>query len=113
MNRIIAPDTPDTIDPTVAEALNGVPDFFDLPAEYRQAVEAATVKAERMFWLRSNVIEKTPLVEAILRRAFYAEQRCAESEFRLAEISLITSGLREEIERLQDEITTISGHVDG
>jgi len=113
MNQIIAPDTPDQLDPLVAEALSGVPDFFDLPAEYREAVEAATVTAERMFWLRATLIEKTTLTMAMLRRAFYAEQRCAESEFRLAEISLVASGLREEVERLQDEITIISGHVGG
>jgi len=113
MNTIITPETPDQLDPIVAEALAGVPDFFDLPEEYRKVVEAATVTAERMFWLRSTLIEKTPTTMAMLRRAFYAEQRCAESEFRLAEISLVASGLKEEVERLTDEISIVSGHVNG
>ena len=100
-------------DPVLAEALNGVPDFMDLPDEYRHEVEKRTMAAERMFWLRSALIEKTVVTEAMLRRAFYAEQRCYESEFRLAEVSLVASGLKEEVERLQDQIGIVAGHVDG
>ena len=111
MSVIVTPDTPDTPDPVLVEALNGAPNFLDLPDEYRVEVEKATMVAERMFWLRSNLIEKTPMTEALLRRAFYAEQRCYESEFRLAEVSLVASGMKEEIERLQDEIKVVAGYV--
>ena len=98
------------VDPVLAEALNGAPDFMELPDEYREAIEAATMTAERMFWLRSSLIEKDTVTEALLRRAIYAEQRCYESEFRLAEVSLIASGMKEKIESLEDEITVIAGH---
>ena len=97
-------------DPVLVEALNGVPDFMDLPDEYRETIETATMAAERMFWLRSNLITKDAVTEALLRRAIYAEQRCYESEFRLAEVSLIASGMKEKIESLQDEISIVAGH---
>lgn len=102
--------TSDEVDQVIVEALNGVPNFMDLPDEYRAEVEKATMVAERMFWLRSSLIEKTALTEALLRRAFYAEQRCYESEFRLAEVSLVASGLKDEIERLQDVVKSTAGY---
>lgn len=110
MSVIAKPDAPDSLDPIMVEALNGVPDFLDLPDELTAEVEKATMVAERMFWLRSRMIEKTPVTEAILRRAFYAEARAYETEMRLAELSLIASGMKDEIERLQDVVKSVSGH---
>lgn len=110
MTDIAAPDSPDIVDPVIVEALNGVPNFLDIPDELRIEIEKATVVAERMFWLRSSLIEKTPVTEAILRRAFYAEARAYEMEMRLAETSLIASGMKEEIERLNDVIKTTAGY---
>lgn len=107
---IVTPDTPDAADPVLIEALNGVPNFLDIPDELRKEIEKTTMVAERMFWLRSKLIKKNTLTEAILRRAFYAESRAYEMEMRLAEMSLIASGMKEEIERLTDEITVIAGH---
>lgn len=92
------------------EALNGVPDFMDLPDEYREAIEQNTLTAERMFWLRANHLVKDVVTTTLLRRAIYAEQRCYESEFRLAEVSLVASGLKEKVEQLQDEISVVAGH---
>ena len=100
----------DIIDPVMVEALNGVPNFLDIPEELSTEIEKATMVAERMFWLRSSKIEKTPVTEAILRRAFYAEARAYEMEFRLAEVSLIASGMKEEIEHLKDAIATTAGY---
>jgi len=92
------------------EALNGVPDFLQLPDEYRETIEQATLTAERMFWLRATHLIKDVATTTLLRRAIYAEQRCYESEFRLAEVSLIASGMKEKIEQLEDEIKIIAGH---
>ncbi len=103
-------DEPD-VDPLVVEALNGVPRFYDIPDELREIIEKSTMTGERMFWLRSRLIEKTPVTEAILRRALYAEQRCWEMENRLAEVSLIAAGLKEEVERLQGELTKLASAV--
>lgn len=100
-------DEPD-VDPLVVEALNGVPRFYELPDELRQVIEKQTLTGERMFWLRSRLIEKNPVTEAVLRRAIYAEQRCWEMENRLAEVSLVASGLKEEVERLQGELTKLA-----
>jgi hypothetical protein len=98
------------VDPIVAQALNGVPQFYDLPDELRQTIEQATMTAERMFWLRANLIEKGPVTEALLRRALYAEARCWEMENRVAEVSLIASGMKERIEQLESEIAIVAGH---
>lgn len=98
----------DEVDPAVVQALNGVPNFMDLPDEYRETVEKKTLTAERMFWLRTSLIEQTPVTQALLRRAMYAEQRCYESEFRLGEVSLIASGMKDEIDRLQGELTKLA-----
>lgn len=110
MSVIAQSDRPDVVDPVVVEALNGVPDFLDLPEELTAEIEQATMIAERMFWLRSKLIEKTPVTEAILRRAFYAEARAYETEMRLAELSLIASGMKGEIERLQDVVKSTAGY---
>ena len=100
----------DIVDPLMIEALNGVPNFFEIPDELREEVEKRTMTTERMFWLRSALIEKNPVTEAILRRAFYAESRCWEMESRLAEVSLIASGMKERIESLEDTIKATAGH---
>ena len=97
-------------DPALSEVLNGVPNFLDLPDELRAEIEQATMVAERMFWLRSQHIPKTQLNESLLRRAFYAEARAYEMEMRLAETSLIASGLKEKVEELQREIATVAGY---
>lgn len=110
MSEIILNGEPEEVDPVLVEALNGVPNFLDLPDELREEIEKATMVAERMFWLRSNKIEKNAVTEAILRRAFYAEARAYEMEMRLAEVSLIASGMKEEIERLKDEIKITAGY---
>lgn len=88
------------VDPVLVQALNGVPQFYDLPDELREEIEKRTMGAERMFWLRANLIDDTAVTRALLRRAFYAEQRCWEMENRLAETSLIAQGLKGEVERL-------------
>lgn len=90
------------------EALGAVPDFYELPDELRTTIEDATVRAERMFWLRAQHIEDTPVTRTLLRRAMYAEARCWEMENRLAEVSLVASGMKAEIERLQDQLTDLS-----
>ena len=100
----------DSVDPIVVQALNGVPQFYDLPDELQATVEQATLAAERMFWLRASLIVKEPATEALLRRAIYAEQRCWEMENRLAETSLIASGMKERIEQLESEIAIVAGH---
>ena len=89
-----------TMDLMMVQALNGVPRFYDVPEELREIIEKRTMATERMFWLRATLINKDPITEAILRRAFYAESRCWEMENRAAEISLIASGMKAEIERL-------------
>ena len=93
-----------------SEALNGVPDFYDLPDELTKVIEKSTLAAERMFWLRAAHILKDVVTTTLLRRAIYAEQRCWEMENRLGEVSLIAQGMKEEIERLKAEINTIAGH---
>ncbi len=93
-----------TVDLMTEQALNGVPKFYDIPDELRDIIEQRTIATERMFWLRATLIEKDPVTEVILRRAFYAESRCWEMENRVAEISLIASGMKGEIERLQAKL---------
>ena len=92
------------------EALNGTPNFYDLPEELTEAIEKATLTVERMFWLRAGHIKKDAVTTTLLRRAVYAEQRCWEMENRLGEVSLIAQGMKDEIERLKQEINTIAGH---
>jgi hypothetical protein len=111
MTVIVDPDAPMLdADPALSEVLNGVPDFLEIPDELREEIEKATMVAERMFWLRSQHIQETPLFTAMLRRAFYAEARAFEMEMRLAETSLIASGLKEKVEELQREIATVAGY---
>ena len=93
------------------EALSGVPNFYDLPDELTEVIEQATLKVERMFWLRAAHIVKDVVNTALLRRAIYAEQRCWEMENRLGEVSLIAQGMNEEIERLKGEINKLAGHI--
>ena len=97
----------DQVDIVEVQALNGVPDFFDIPEELASVITQRTVTSERMFWLRATAIEKDKTNTILLRRAMYAESRCWEMENRLAELALIVPGMREEIERLQDRITIL------
>ena len=83
------------------EALNGVPVWYEIPDELRQVIEKATISKERMFWLRSQNIEKNSATSALLRRAIYAEQRCWEMENRAAEMALITSGAAARVKELE------------
>ena len=90
------------------EALNGVPDFMDVPEALQQLFEQATARSERMFWLRATHIPDEVITRTLLRRAFYAEARAWEMENRLAETSLIASGLKDEVERLQAKLTELA-----
>jgi hypothetical protein len=98
------------VDPIVAQALNGVPQFYDIPDELRASIEQAVMQHERMFWLRSADIPQGPAETTLLRRAIYAEQRCWEMENRLAEVSLIAQGMKERIEDLENQLTVLAGH---
>ncbi len=96
------------VDIQEVHALNGVPDFYDLPAELNEVIEKKTMTSERMFWLRASSIEKDKVNTILLRRAMYAESRCFEMENRLGELALIVPGMKEEIERLQDQLTVLA-----
>lgn len=85
----------------LAEALNGVPDFLDIPEGLAKVIEEQVEARERMFWLRSNRIEQDIVTRSLLRRAIYAETRAIEMENRLAEMVLITQGAKERVEELE------------
>jgi len=85
----------------LAEALNGVPEFLDIPKAMAKVIEKQVDAAERMFWLRSNRIQQDIVTRSLLRRAIYAETRLMESEMRLAEMVLITQGAKGRVEELE------------
>ena len=88
----------------IAEAMHGVPDFYEIPDEQREIIEKATLTKERMFWLRATHIEKTIATQFLLRRAVYAESRCWEMENMAAEMALITSGAAERVRELEKQL---------
>lgn len=95
------------------EALTGAPDFMDLPDEYRAKVEKETTRRERLFWMQSARIQQGPVTATLVRRAIYAEVRAHEAEMQLAEMALICNGMKDEVERLTDELTNVSKAVKG
>ena len=97
--------TIDTLDDLITdECFTGAPPFYDLPDDVREKVEGQVQRAERMFWLRVTNLEKTPVTEALLRRAVYAEQRCWEMENMLAEMALIAKGAGQTVKDLAEGI---------
>ncbi len=94
------------------EALGGVPNFLNIPESLQEKVEEKTLAAERMFWLRARNIRKDIVNTTLLRRAVYAEQRLNETEFMLAEMAMITEGAKEEVERLQKQLSKLAGKIE-
>lgn len=91
-----------------AEALQGVPNFYQIPDELRAVIEKAVLIKERMFWLRSSHITKDSVTAALLRRALYAECRCWEMENQAAEMALITSGAADRVKELEAQLDKLS-----
>ena len=95
-------------------AMNGVPEFLDIPQDMQDKIAAATVAKERFFWLSvGKAITKTPVTEALLRRAIYAEQRVLETEFMLGEMGIICQAAKDEVERLQAQLDETVRTTDG
>lgn len=92
----------------LAEALTGVPDFYEIPEELAKQIEEQVESRERMFWLRSNRIEQDLVTRSLLRRAIYAEVRCWEMENRLAEVVLITKGGAERVSELEQQLSDLA-----
>lgn len=86
----------------------GAPDFMDLPDGYREKVEKEFKRRMRMFWLQARRIQRGPVTDTLVRRALYAEVRAHEAEMQLAEMALICNGMRDEVERLQGELTKLA-----
>jgi len=100
------------IDLAESEALNGVPNFLDIPDVLVEVIEQKTMAAERMFWLRAGHIVRDIVNTTLLRRALYAEVRVQETEHMLGEMALITEGAKEEITRLQDSLNELAGRIE-
>ncbi len=92
----------------LAEALNGSPDFLDIPEELQAQIEKQVEAKERMFWLRSNRIHQDIVTRSLLRRAIYAETRAIEMESRLAEMVLITQGAKERVQELEQGLKDLA-----
>ena len=91
-----------------AEALNGVPQFLDIPDELVEKIEKLVLANERMFWLRANNINSDDVAtRTIVRRALYAEQRLNEVEFMLGEMAMITEGAKIRIDELQQQLSDL------
>jgi len=100
------------IDPREQAALNGVPNFYELPDEVREKIEKNVLKTERFFWLNDNVLDKDDTaIRTMLRRAIYAEQRCWEMENQLAEMAMITQGAAQRVSELEASLNELSGKV--
>ncbi len=91
-----------------SEAMNGVPDFYEIPEEQRTVIEKTTLVKERMFWLRATHLDKNATTETLLRRAVYAETRCFEMENMAAEMALITSGAADRVRELEGQLDKLS-----
>ena len=91
-----------------AEALSGVPQFYQIPDELRAVIEKAVLIKERMFWLRSGHITKDAANTTLLRRALYAECRCWEMENRAAEMALITHGAADRVKELEEQLDKLA-----
>jgi hypothetical protein len=87
-----------------SEALNGVPQFYQIPEEVSKVIEKAVLHKERMFWLRATHIIKDIVNTTLLRRAIYAEQRCWEMESMAAEMAVITSGAADRVKELEKQL---------
>ena len=92
-----------TIELAREEAMAGVPEFLDIPQDMQDKIAAATVAKERYFWLATK-ITKTPVTEALIRRAIYAEQRVLETEYMLGEMAVICKGAKQRVEELQKQL---------
>lgn len=92
----------------IAEAMHGVPDFYEIPDAQREVIERATLVKERMFWLRATHINQDIVNTQLLRRAVYAESRCWEMENMAAEMALITSGAAERVRELEAQVETLT-----
>lgn len=92
----------------IAEAMHGVPDFYEIPDAQREKIEKATLTKERMFWLRATHIEQNVVNTHLLRRAVYAESRCWEVENMVAEMALITSGAADRVRALEKQLNILS-----
>ena len=101
------------VDMALAEdqALFGVPDFMDVPAELIEVLEKATLAKERQFWLRATAISKDIVNTTLLRRAVYAETRGWEMENQAAEMALICNGAVDKIKALEKQIDELAGVV--
>ncbi|HDZ37786.1 MAG TPA: hypothetical protein ENH62_05815 [Marinobacter sp.] len=95
-------------DALTAEAMQGIPEFYDIPDELQQVIEKATLIKERMFWLRATHIKQDIANTQLLRRAVYAECRCWEMENQAAEMALITSGAADRVRELEAQLDKLS-----
>lgn len=90
------------------ELLSGAPDFLDLPDRRRKELEKNVMRRERVFWLQTRRVMKNFVSEALVRRAIYAEERAHDAEMRLGELALICNGMKDEVDRLQGELTKLA-----
>lgn len=93
---------------TLQEALNGAPDFFEIPEGMQKQIEEQVEARERFFWLAAKRIPQNIITRSLLRRAIYAEVRVTETECRLGEMGLICQAAQERITQLQDQLTALS-----
>ncbi len=110
------------------EALNQIPEWFDIPEEMQAEIGAKVLARERVFWLRSANILKLNLrnvvVDTLLRRAAYAEIRLSITEEKLAKMTvafinqakdnaLLKGEPMQELERGEDQVDGVLGEEDG
>lgn len=99
---------------TEEACLAQVPDFYDIPDELRETIEAEVVRRERLFWMTAGrALPDTVVTRTLLRRALYAEVRCWEMENRAAEMALIANGAAERVKELQAALSSAAGAIDG
>lgn len=105
-NNIVETSLADAV--LIAEAMNGLPDWYEIPEELQTILEKSTLIKERMFWLRATHITQDAATTQLLRRAIYAEQRAWEMENRAAEMALITSGAAKRVKELEKKLDQLS-----
>ena len=103
------PDKETENDLILNEALNGAPDFYEIPEEMQKQIEEQVTARERFFWLARRRNEQNVITRSLLRRAIYAEVRLVEAESRLGEMGLICHAAKQRIEQLETKLNELSG----